>query len=493
MTTEDMFAFPPSFAQQRLWILEQLQPGSAIYNIPWTIDIKGPVDVPALHQALQALVDRHETLRTTFATVDGTPVQVVAETLPIALPAVDLTQHEPVEREAESQRLIGAEAQRPFDLVAGPLLRGLLIKRAADEHVLLLTMHHLIFDAWSRDVFFQELATLYAACARSIDPTQALPALPIQYADYAVWQREWLSGDVLEQQLSYWKHQLGPEGAPAPALTELPTDRSRPAVQTFRGAQHALSVPSSVQDSLAALSQQEGVTLFMTLLAAFKTLLYHYTDQQDIVVGSPIANRPRPETAGLIGFFVNMLVLRSDLSGNPTFREVLQRVRETALSAYAHQELPFEKLVEELAPDRSLNYTPLFQIVFSLHSAAAAVKESGGLELRIGDVGNGTSKFDLTLNMLETESGLSGVFVYNPDLFDAATIERMAGHFTTLLAQIAAQPDAHVSGLSLLTPAERVQLLPSIPAPAADPPLVPKLVAAWAARTPEALAVACGA
>ncbi|HEY7414174.1 MAG TPA: condensation domain-containing protein, partial [Ktedonobacteraceae bacterium] len=325
---------PLSFAQERLWFLDQLNPGDIAYNMPVTMHLSGSLDVSALEQSLNELIHRHEALRTTFPTVEGYPVQVIAQNQAVLLPTVDLQAlPEGKAREMEWRRLANEEAQRPFDLKRGPLLRAMLLHLCEEEHILLLTMHHIVSDGWSLDICRQELATLYAAC--SSGQSSPLPELPIQYTDFALWQRQWLQGQILEQQLAYWRQQL----AGAPAL-ELPTNRLHTAAQTRRAATQCLLLPKMLSMELKALSQQSGMSLYMLLLAVFQTLLYRYTSQEDIVVGTPVAGRNHRETEGLIGFFVNMLVMRTSLSGNPTFRELLGRVREVTLDAYAHQELP---------------------------------------------------------------------------------------------------------------------------------------------------------
>jgi len=325
-----------SFAQQRLWFFDQLEPGLPAYNIPAAVRLKGPLNLAALEQSLNEIVKRHESLRTTFGKVDGRPTQVIAPTLTIKLPVVDLRKLPASEQEAEVRRLVTAEAQRAFDLSQGPLIRCTVLRLGDEEHVGLLTMHHIVSDGWSTGILVREVATLYVAfCAGGSSP---LPVLPIQYADFAHWQRQWLQGEVLETQIAYWKKQL----ANAPALIDLPTDHPRPAVQTFRGAHQSLVLPKHLQEGFKTLSRQEGVTQFMTLLAAFKVLLYRYTSQDDLIVGTPIANRNRLETEGLIGFFVNALVLRTDLSGNPSFRELVRRVREG---------LPPDEVILQAIPD----------------------------------------------------------------------------------------------------------------------------------------------
>jgi amino acid adenylation domain-containing protein len=445
--------FPLSFAQQRLWLLEQFEPGSSVYNIPFAVHLTGLLDVTALEKSLNEIVQRHEALRTTFSTVQEEPVQIITPTLPLTLTLTDLRELPETQREAELRRLADREARRPFDLVPGPLLRAALLRLDEKEHVLLLTMHHIVSDGWSMGVLFRELSALYKAFCTG-EPCQ-LPELPIQYADFAVWQRKWLQGETLEDQLSYWRDRLNG----APPLLELPTDRPRPSIQAYQGARHSLILPPSLNATLKAMGRQEGVTLFMMLLAGFKILLYRYTGQGDIVIGSPVANRNRVEIEELIGFFVNTLVLRTDLSGNPTFRQLLGRVSEECLGAYAHQDLPFEKLVEELQPERTLSHSPLFQVMFILQNTPRSALELSGLTLNPLEVDSGAAKFDLTLSMVEETEGLHGELEYDTDLFDAATIERMAGHFHTVLEGIVADPEQRLSELPLLTAAERHQLL----------------------------------
>ncbi|HEY0602657.1 MAG TPA: condensation domain-containing protein, partial [Herpetosiphonaceae bacterium] len=337
---------PLSFGQQRLWFLDQLEPRNPSYNGPSAVELSGPLDIAVLERSLNEVVRRHESLRTTFAAVDDQPVQVIAPTLRLPLRQIDLRSYPAAEREAEAQRRAQAEFQQPFDLQAGPLLRAALLQLDDAEFLLLFTMHHIITDGWSTELLVEEVATLYAAFVAG--QPSPLPELPIQYADFALWQREQLQGAALEQQIAYWTRQL--DGAPA--LLSLPTDRPRPAVQSHRGAVQAFELPPALSAALAALSQQEGVTLFMLLLAAFNVLLQRYSGQDDILVGTSVSGRSRNEIARVMGFFANNLALRTDLTGRPSFRELVQRVRTTALGAYAHQELPFELLVEELNPER---------------------------------------------------------------------------------------------------------------------------------------------
>ena len=479
-----------SFAQQRLWFFDQLEPGLSAYNIPAAVRFQGPLNLAALERSLNEIVKRHESLRTTFGKVDGRPTQVIAPTLTIKLPVVDLRKLPASEQEAEVRRLVTAEAQRAFDLSQGPLIRCTVLRLGDEEHVGLLTMHHIISDGWSTGILVREVATLYVAfCAGGSSP---LPALPIQYADFAHWQRQWLQGEVLETQIAYWKKQL----ANAPALIDLPTDHPRPAVQTFRGAHQSLVLPKHLQEGFKTLSRQEGVTLFMTLLAAFKVLLYRYTSQDDLIVGTPIANRNRLETEGLIGFFVNALVLRTDLSGNPSFRELLRRVREVCLGAYGHQDLPFDRLVEELHVKRDLSRNPLFQVMFVMHNAPLRTVELPGLTLSPVEGDSETAHFDLTLQIMDTEQGLTAAFVYNTDLFEAGTIARMLGNFQTLLEAMVADPEQRLSDLPLLTEAERQQLLVEWNSTKTDCPrdvCIHQLFEAQAERTPDVVAVVCEA
>ncbi|MEW5858866.1 MAG: amino acid adenylation domain-containing protein, partial [Cyanobacteriota bacterium] len=447
----EVFVFPASFAQQRLWFLDQLFPGNTFYNVATALRLKGSLNALALEETFNEIVRRHEALRTTFRMLDGQPFQVIAPSLTIPLPLIDLRHLPAPEREAETRRIATEERSRPFDLSQDSLLRVMLLQLDSSEHVLLLNLHHIICDGWSIGVLIRELGTLYASANNTRSP---LPELPIQYADFADWQREWLQGEVLETQLAYWKQQLDN----IPSLN-LPTDKPRPATPTYRGATQFLELPKSLSEELEALSQRQGVTVFMTLLAAFQTLLYRYTQQSDIVVGSPIANRNRREIEGLIGFFVNSLVLRTNLSGNPTFLELLSRVREVALGAYAHQDLPFEKLVEELHPERNLSQHPLFQVAFSLQNTPIEALELPGLALSHLDFDNPSAKFDLEFHLWESPEAIRGQVIYSTDLFDDATITRMLGHFQTLLEGIVANPEQSLGELPLLTAAERQQLL----------------------------------
>jgi len=444
---------PLSFAQERLWFLDQYEPNSSVYNIPSALRLKGSLDVAAIRRSLDEIIRRHESLRTTFSIVDGEPVQVIAPSFELPVPVVDLSEYPEGQREQEARQIINTETREPFDLAQGPLFRSRLLRLGEDEHVLLMTMHHIVSDGWSMGVLFRELSVLYRAFVNG-QPSPLLE-LPIQYADFALWQREWLKGEVLDRQLSYWKQQLGG----IPAILNVPTDRPRPAVQSHRGGRQSFVLTKELTEHVKSLSRKEGTTLFMTLLAAFQTLLYRYTGQEDIVVGSPIANRNRIEIEGLIGFFVNTLVLRSSFSDNPTFRKFLARVRQTTLEAYEHQDLPFERLVEELKPDRNLSRSPLFQVMFVLHNAPSIALELDGLNVGRVRLAGEATKFDLTLSISQVTEGLGASLQYNIDLFDSATIERMADHFQILLQSIVADPEQPISDLPILTEAEKHQLL----------------------------------
>ncbi|WP_287295711.1 non-ribosomal peptide synthetase [Moorena sp. SIO2C4] len=444
---------PLSFPQQRLWFLEQLQQKSSAYNEQTALHLRGCVNVTILEQVLTEIVNRHEVMRSNFTMVDGSPVMVISPHLKITLPIVDLQQLTQPQQFTKLQQLAVKEAQNPFDLAEGLLLRVSLLRLAEEEHVLLLTIHHIIWDGWSMGVFIEELSALYSAfCSQQPSP---LSELPIQYSDFASWQRQWLTGQVLENQLNYWKQQL----AGIPTLLELPTDRPRPAVQTSEGSSLDFELNGELTQKLQVLSQASGGTLYMTLLAAWATLLYRYSAQEDIAIGSPIANRTRQEIEPLIGFFANTLVLRNDLSGNPSFLELLARVRSCAMEAYANQDVPFEQLVEVLKPERSLSHSPLFQVMFGFQQAQIQKQELAGLTLTPLSLKSAIVKFDLTLLMEKTESGIEARLEYNSDLFDQQTIIRMVGHFQTLLEGIVANPQAQVSKLPLLTAAERQQLL----------------------------------
>jgi amino acid adenylation domain-containing protein len=442
-----------SFAQERLWFLDQWNSASSFYNVPIAVRLIGDLDAPALQKSLAAIVERHEVLRSAFPAVDGRPVQSVRPVDEIALPLTDLSGLSAKVREQEAGRIALEEASRPFDLSIGPLVRTSLLKLGTQEHILLLTLHHIATDGWSRGVLMRELGALYSAFAKG-EPNP-LPKLPIQYSDYAAWQRATLQGEALEREIAYWRPQL----AGAPALLDLPADRPRPAAQSFCGARLRQRFPLALADSLNALSGEANVTFFMTLLGAFAVLLYRYTGQDDLVVGTPIANRTRTEIEGLIGFFSNTLALRVRMGGDPSFREVLSRVRETALGAYGHQDLPFEKLVEELQPERSLSHAPLFQVMFMLTNPYGISPELPGLKIEPIEVDRSIAKMDLLMGVERQEGALLVTIEYNTDLFDTDRMERLLGHYGTLLEGIVANPDERISAIALLTEAERYQIL----------------------------------
>ncbi|MBV9109352.1 MAG: amino acid adenylation domain-containing protein, partial [Gemmatimonadetes bacterium] len=478
---------PLSFAQERLWFIDRLEPGGTTYNVPTAWRLGGALDEAALERSLGEIVRRHEALRTTFAEVDGSPVQVIAPFGGFGLPVEDLSGLGQADREAAVRRRVGEEAARPFDLVAGPLFRAALLRLGEEDHVLLLSMHHIVSDGWSMGVLYRELSALYEAYRDGRE--SPLRELPVQYADYAVWQREQLEGEVLDRQLSYWRERL----AGAPELLELPTDHPRPAVQTHRGASVPVELSLELLERLQRLGRSEGATLYMTLLGAFQVLLSKYSGSEDVVVGSPIAGRTRGEVENLIGFFVNTLVLRTDLSGDPSFREVLRRAREVTLGAFEHQELPFEKLVAELQPERSLSHSPLFQVMFTLQNAENRGGALPGVQVSGVDADFASTKFDLSLTLAATTRGLRVALSYSTALFERATIVRMLGHLERVLEQVADDADLRCSELELLAGAERAQVLEEWNRTAADYPrgrCIHQLVEAQAARTPDAVALA---
>ena len=481
---DDSAAAPLSYAQQRLWFLEELEPGSPAYHIPAIFELSGELDVAALTASLNEIVQRHEALRTTFTAVNGQPSQQVNNQVSITVPVNDLQGLSTEQCKSEIAKLTAAETRRPFDLTTGPLLRAKLLKLAPREHRLILTMHHIASDGWSRGVLLNELSVLYKDFLNGERPS--LDALPIQYADFAVWQRDYLSGERLEKQQSYWKNQL----AGAPPRLELPTDFPRPAVQEYRGNHLPVAINQTLYEELKRVSQEAGTTLFMTLFAAFNVLLHRYSRQDEIVIGSPIANRTRAEIEGLIGFFVNTLALRTDLSGNPTFLELLAQVKETTLDAYDHQDLPFEKLVEELQPERALSYNPIFQVMFVLHNATGTSAELPGLTMTSVDVDTGTSKFDLALSLAEEADGLSGYLEYNVDLFAEATMARFWEHFQVLLGGIVQDPSRPIGALPLMDEAERQQVVVDWNERTAVYPQLPihQRFEQQAAQTPDAIA-----
>jgi amino acid adenylation domain-containing protein/FkbH-like protein len=478
-----------SFAQQRLWFLDQLEPGDPLYNIPQMFRMRGKLEVNALQRALNKVVERHESLRTTFGLRDGQPVQVIAPRLEMPLPLTDLRRLPEQNREAEVEKLATAEARKGFDLAAGPLVRAQLLRLSEEDHVLLFTMHHIVSDRWSMGLVSEELAAHYAAFVSGQSST--VPELTIQYPDFAAWQRRWLQGEALSSQLAYWKKQL----AGAPPVLELPTDRTRPPVLSAAGDTTSVILPRALLEKLTALSQTEGVTLFMTLLAAFQTLLTRYSGQEDVVVGSPIANRQLAELEPLIGFFVNTLALRGDLSADPSFRSLVARTKEVCLNAYAHQDVPFEKLVEELQPERNLSHSPVFQVMFALQNAPMQALELPGMKMERLPLYTGTSMFDMSWFAIEVPEGLLVRAEYSTDLFEKQTMTRALGHFRKLLESAVAQPEQRISQLAMLTEEERQQVLVKFNATQADFPAglcIHNLLEQTAKRVPDATALICG-
>lgn len=443
---------PLSFAQQRLWFLDQLNPGP-LYNVPVAVRLRGELDHDALRHAINSVIARHDALRTRFVIEDGNPMQIAAEATPRNLPEIDLTLQPEIRRENDLRQLLQREASRPFDLARDELFRTLLICAGDDEHVLFLNQHHIISDAWSLGVFFRELSFFYNNFVTERAAVAPMP--PIQYADYAAWQHEWMETPAMPSQLDFWKAYL----ADAPPLLELPSDHARPASQSFRGGRATRLLRKSLAEKLKQLSHAENATLFMTLLTAFKILLQRYTRQDDLIVGSPIAGRNRLELEGVMGFFVNTLPLRTDLSGDPTFREALARVRKNTLDGYAHQDLPFERIVEEVQPERNPRYSPLVQTMFMLQTNEAKNFKLPGLSIEPIALDTGTSKFDLTLSVEEQGNGLLAQAEFCADLFSEATMERMLGHFENLLDGIAANPAQRIGEYQLPGEVERTQVL----------------------------------
>jgi len=434
---------PLSFAQQRIWFLNQLEPRSPAYNTPAAVRLGGRLNAPAMERTLGEIIRRHEALRTTFKMVAGQPLQAIHGAEPISLPVIDLTGLPEAGRELEAQHLAQAEAAEPFDLERGPLVRATLLRLDHKEHVLLFTMHHIVSDGWSTGVLIREVATLYKAFVK--EQPSPLPELPIQFADFALWEREWLRAAALDKQLAYWKQQLGGK----PPTLELPTDRPRPIVATHKGASKSFALPEILSASLKALCQRLNVTLFMLLLAAFNVLLHLYTGQEDILIGSPIANRNRAETEALIGCFINTLVMRTDLSGNPSFGELLGRVREMVLGAFANQDVPFERVVAELRPQRTHSHQRFFRVWFVLHNAPMQTLELPGLRLSNFKVERGTAQFDLAMSVMEAAGQIVGSLNYSTDLFDAETIAEMLERYALLLQSGAAHPEARLLDISL--------------------------------------------
>jgi len=478
-----------SYVQEQLWFLDQLNPGRSAYNMPFPLLLEGPLDPAALAASFAEIRRRHEVLRATVRMLDLEPVMEFAPPTARAVPLVDLTALAQPERDEELSRLIDADAARPFDLARGSLVRLTLLRRGDEDHVLLFNVHHIVFDGWSMGIFVRELTTLYrpSHAARSV-PDSGPEELPIQYADFAHWQRRRLQEEGLKRQLEYWRRQL----AGVPSLIELPWDRPRPTRPRLRGRGLPIAFPEALSEPLNALGQQHDATLFMIMLAAFKTLLYRHSGQRDLVVGTPIAGRTRKELEGLIGFFVNTLVLRTHLPAHrePSFVELLERVRQVAMDAYAHQDLPFDQVVKELAPERSGGANPLFQVMFVLQTAPGGSAEMPGLKLRHLGMSWGTAKFDLTIVLGGT--GMSGMLEYDTDLFDATTMDRLIAHFTRLLAGIVADPQRRLGELSLLSAAEGQQLLVEwndTGAPRLCEEPIHALFERWAERTPDAVAL----
>ncbi len=446
-------SLPLSFAQQRLWLLDQLEPGCAMYNVPAAVRLAGELDVAILRRSCSEIVRRHEVLRTRFQAVEGRPLQVVDANVSLDIPLIDLSSLEAGERESEVQRRAAAESRQPFDLTRGPLMRGCLFRLGPAEHIAVLVLHHIVADGWSTGVLIRELATLYEAFAAG--KPSPLPELSVQYADFAAWQRTSLSNEMVEQELAYWRGQLaGSNGRIA-----LPLDHPRPPVQTWNGRTLWFPIPKPLTENLRALSRRENATLFMTLLAAFQLLLSRYSGQPDVSVGTPVANRNRTEIEPLIGFFVNTLVLRSKLDPSWSFRRLLESVRETVTGAFAHQDVPFERLVEQLEPNRDLSTTPLFEVMFAFQNTPFKPLELPGLRVNRVEIDTGTAKFDLLLTISDRPDELKATLEFNTDLFDQATAERIVAHYLNVLEAITASPDVRISSVDFLTPLEERRLL----------------------------------
>ncbi|HVH11768.1 MAG TPA: condensation domain-containing protein [Longimicrobium sp.] len=482
-------SFPLSFAQQRLWVVHQMDPAGTAYNMPYALRLRGALDAQVLGRALTALVRRHETLRTVFPARGGVPVQRILPPAPVDLRETDLRAVPPGERDAEAARMAADEAAKPFDLATGPLLRVSLLRLADEDALVLFTLHHIVSDGWSQNVLIRDLSELYAALSEGRPAN--LPALPIRYADYAVWQRGRLSGEVLDEQLRFWRERL----AGAPPVLALPTDRPRRSPPGARADRHDLVLSAETTDGLRVLARDEGASLFMTLLAVFQALLARWSGEEDVVVGTPVAGRSRLEVENLIGFFLNLLPLRTDLSGDPTVRELVARVREGVLQAIAHEELPFEKLVDELHLERTPGGTPLFQVLFELNASGAPAVRLGTLRVEATVEGEEQAKYDLSLRMHDGGGPLAGALIYRTELFDASTIDRMAGQLARMLEQAAAAPDTRLSALKLMDAEERRTVVETWNGTAAEYPAdrcVHQLFEAQAARTPGAPAVTFG-
>jgi amino acid adenylation domain-containing protein len=477
---------PLSFAQQRLWFLDQLESNSSFYNLPEAIRLQGELKINILQQALDSIVAHYEILRTNYIAENGNPIQSITPSRSVELKIFDFQEYETVEQEIQIQKVLQQESQYPFNLASDLMIRGCLLKLSSSEQILLIVQHHIATDGWSMGIMWEKLTQLYLAFLEG--KPNPLITLPIQYADYAVWQREWLLGEVIDKQLNYWKHQL----ANANPLLELPTDHPRPSVKTYRGDCQTYSLPPRLSLDVNQLCRQERITLYMTLLAAFQVLMHRYSRQEDIVIGSVIAGRNQIEVEKLIGFFVNTLVLRNDLSGNPSFKELLSKVRSTTLDAYTHQDLPFEKLVEELNPERSLSYNPLFQVMFVLQNTPTQTDKLLGLETKLVSIETSTTKFDLDLSIEEKSGALVASWTYNVELFNADTIERMHEHFQTLLEGIVANPNKPIDQLPMLTEKERHQILTEWNDTSTDYPqdkCIHQLFEEQVERTPDAIAV----
>ncbi len=476
-----------SSGQRRLWFLEQMEPGSPLYNIPYLVRLSGTLDERALDRALATVVERHEALRTTFVAVGSEPMQVIQPSCALTLPVTDLTAVPAVQRETELARLTKEEASKPFNLQRDLLLRVRLYRLAPSEHALMLVMHHIASDGWSMAILYREIGACYEAYADGHEPQ--LSELPIQYADFAEWQHEYLQGDTLQRLVDYWKKRM----AGSPALLELPTDLPRPPVQSHRGETVVQTLPPALVNELKQLSTRHRVTFFMTLMAGFYATLQRYSGQSDLVVGSPLAGRDSAETEEIVGFFINTVLMRADLSGDPTVKELLARIRDVSLEAFEHREMPYEKLVEELQPQRNLSFDPICQVYFALQNMPTAPLKLRGIRLSIEPVYTGTAKSDLTVWAIEGEDGsLQVTAEYATDLFKGATIQRFLGHFQTLLEGMVAQPEQKVSQLPMLTAAERQQLFGEWNATAADYPrerCLPRLFEEQVARTPQATAL----
>ncbi len=486
---EEVYIFPASFGQRRLWFLDQFEPDSPYYNIPSAFRLYGPFRLDVFKRAIQEIVDRHESIRTTFAASDGEPVQVIAPKLILPVPVIDLSALKAEEKETEILRRATEEARKPFNLKKGPLARVTILKAGEEDHIILLTLHHIISDGWSMGVLVAEISALYNAFSNN--QPNPLPELPLQYADYAEWQNEYLQGEVLDKQLQFWKEHLGSN----PPVLELPTDRPRPKILTNAGASTSRIISKKLADAIASVGKQENATLFMTLLAVFKILLARYSGQTNISVGTPIANRTQGETEGLIGLFINTLVLRSDLSDNPTFREFLQRERKTILNAYEHQDLPFEYLVDALQTERDSSTNALFQVMFILQNAPVKMRNVADLKMEMIHVDMGTSTFDLSLSIAEGAGGLNISAEYNSDLFNKDTIDRLLLHFESLIAEITKHPQLKVAEIPLLTPEEQRTILKKWglnPQPFPQETSIPALIDGQASLHPQAVAIVSG-